>query len=434
MRSERRGRWLLPNLAFALSQHTRAGVDSPAHLLTHELVREVLRLVGARELTHQAVLMCSGGVTDPAVQRGHLESVEGLVLAFTGSSLKRCHSIRGLPPLQRPRAFHTASATGRSVLVVGGRSATEDALAPELLHMGAQCPMAGRAPAAVGSSALAGWDELELALRDSAWCPCPTTRAQREPELEPETQQPEPEPLSAVRERACAVTLSDGRILVMGGLGAKLETLATCWLYDPADSDAAWRMAAPMTDARCDFGACLMCDGSVCVAGGVDNGFLLRSSEIYLPGADCWQTAGSLGQPRRGCSLAALPATLGGGALAIGGGSPSIGGGSAVLRTCERLCRSQHRAMWRPSLPLMVPRQHAAAVTLGSAVLVLGGFDGKRHLASAEVAQLDVLCEAPPSDRHGISTHSGQWELLSTGKLGLLVPRSQFAAVIIPEH
>ena len=66
--------------------------------------------------------------------------------------------------------------------------------------------------------------------------------------------------------------------------------------------------------------------------------------------------------------------------------------------------------------------------------MVLGGFDGKQHLDSAEVAQLDVLCEAPPSDRHGISTHSGQWELLPKGKLSLQGPRSQFAAVVIRGH
>lgn len=416
--------WLLPNLAFALSQHARAGVDSPAHMLPHELVGEILRLVGARELTHQAVLMCIGGVTDPSLHRGHLASVEGLLLAFAGSSLERYHAIRGLPPLLRPRTFHTASASGRSVLVVGGRSASH-ALAPELLRVGAQCRAGEREPPA--GSALLGWNDVEHHLRGSAWRPCPML------EVEPE---PEAALSSGARERASAVTLSDGCILVMGGLGEKLEALANCWLYDPASTDGTWRAAAAMSDARCDFGACLMCDGSVCVVGGVDNGSWLRSSEIYLPDEDRWQTAGLLGQPRRGCSLAALPATLGGGALAIGGGAPTPSvGGSAVLRSCERLCRGQHRAIWRPSLPLMVARQHAAAVTLGgSAVIVLGGFDGKEHLDSAEVAQLDVLCEAPPSDRHGISTHSGQWELLPKGKLSLQGPRSQFAAVVIRGH
>ena len=90
-----RGRWLLPNLAFALSQHRRVGADSPAHLLPHELVREILRRGAADELTHQAKVVCIGGVTDPTVQRGYLDSVEGLLLAFTGAGLARCRCARG---------------------------------------------------------------------------------------------------------------------------------------------------------------------------------------------------------------------------------------------------------------------------------------------------------------------------------------------------
>lgn len=419
--------WQLPQLAFALSQHHRVGAASPAHQLPHELVREVLLRVCAEEVTDHALVLCIGGVSDPSVHRGQLDTVEGLWLVASHSSLTRHHRLGSLPALCRPRSCHGAaySPLARSLLVLGGRCAAETP-SPDLLCERLRCmePSSGTAGAAWGS-ALSEWSRAERALSDGAWSPCPAPCPQPEPER----------PASGVaRERASAVALHDGRIMVMGGLGARLEPLRDCWVYDPAEPDtaAAWRAVAPMRSARCDFGATTLCDGTVVVAGGVDNGSRLRAAERYSPETDTWQPAGSLGQPRRGCSLAALPAALGGGALALGGGATATAGLGEALRSCERLCLgAQQRPIWRPSLPLVVARQFAAVVTLSSCVLILGGSDGKQHLRSVELAQLEAVCAEPPSDRHGGSPCAGRWELMPEGELSLELPRSQFAAVVI---
>lgn len=429
------GRWQLPLLAFALSQHPRVGWESPAHVLPHDVVREVLQHAGCTtRLTHQALLLCIGGVSDPSVHRDQLADTEGLLLAAS-SRLERHYAVRGLPALRRPRACHVAawSPTSRSVVVVGGRSADE--MAPTELCEQLQCPDIPLNASAAGASALSGWDWPEVALSSNSWNTCPVPPVALRPKsgwFGPTAGTP--------RERAGAVTLLDGTIMVMGGLGARLETLCECWLYDPAAPDAAvaWRAAAPMAHARCDFGFCRLCDGTVLVAGGVDNGSRLRSAEVYSPETNSWQPTGSLGQPRRGCSLAALPTTLGGGAIAVGGSSVSTAGGrslsTVVLRSCERLYVAGHQlAVWRPSWPLVSARHFAAVVVFGSCVLVLGGNDGKNHLRSIEIAQLNALAEAPSSDRHCASSSARRqcWELLPEEQLSLQVPRSQFAVVVI---
>src|SRR5580704_11528104 len=58
-----------------------------------------------------------------------------------------------------------------------------------------------------------------------------------------------------------------------------------------ASTPGAWTTAATMHVSREHFAAALLGDGRFLVAGGVSNGVLLRSAEIYDPGQGSWRMA-----------------------------------------------------------------------------------------------------------------------------------------------
>ena len=84
-------------------------------------------------------------------------------------------------------------------------------------------------------------------------------------------------PMSAARAAHTATLLRDGRVLIVGGLGAGAGSAE---LFDPATRTFS-RTGSPLVP-RASHTATLLADGRVLVAGGY-NGSFLASTEIYDP-------------------------------------------------------------------------------------------------------------------------------------------------------
>lgn len=103
-----------------------------------------------------------------------------------------------------------------------------------------------------------------------------------------------------------ATVLPDGRVLVVGGVGAANRALSSVQIYDPQHD--AWLDAAPLVRARFQHAAALMADGRVLVSGGLFSSKTpLTSAEVYDPALNLWTPAGAMQVGRYGHAISALP-------------------------------------------------------------------------------------------------------------------------------
>ena len=106
--------------------------------------------------------------------------------------------------------------------------------------------------------------------------------------------------------------LSDGRVLVTGGMSGPREGdfLASSEAYDPATGT--WTATGSLGTARADHTATLLSDGRVLVAGGVrsvapDSGSGVRSAELYDLATGTWTYARSMASTYSSRAPIALP-------------------------------------------------------------------------------------------------------------------------------
>ena len=103
-----------------------------------------------------------------------------------------------------------------------------------------------------------------------------------------------------------ASLLSDGRILVAGGRLAGTDSSgkavakyrATAEIYNP--SEDAWSSVKAMSVPRWNHSATVLPDGTVLVAGGLNEDGLINSSEAYDPTTDEWVQKGEMEHARTG--------------------------------------------------------------------------------------------------------------------------------------
>ena len=81
--------------------------------------------------------------------------------------------------------------------------------------------------------------------------------------------------------------LKDGRVLVVGGLGKKLQPLSSVEIYDPARDR--WASTVPLPDVRFSHSATRLPDGRVLVVGGIVHGAISRSVLIFDPRKPAWR-------------------------------------------------------------------------------------------------------------------------------------------------
>src|SRR6266850_1523561 len=185
-----------------------------------------------------------------------------------------------------------------------------------------------------------------------------------------------------------AVTLADGRVLVVGGQGPAgfSQHLASVEIYDPQTDS--WREVALLVEARQVPSATLLPDGRVLVAGGfVFAGPLMSGdtdlTEIYDPVSDSWAIGPQI--PVHGGNFRTV--RLFDGRVLIAGGF-SFG---SQLRLDATQIYDPALNSWTLASPMASGRErHAIALLHDGRVLVAGGKTNAPNfssLASAEVYQ-----------------------------------------------
>ena len=118
--------------------------------------------------------------------------------------------------------------------------------------------------------------------------------------------------MNAPRPTAKAIALTDGRVLVTGGLDQYASMFGDSpdsETYDPVAGE--WTLTDPMSVRRMNHTLTLLPDGRVLAAGGEDprgsDYFLYSSTEIFDPETNSWSAGPELSQPRASHSATLMP-------------------------------------------------------------------------------------------------------------------------------
>jgi hypothetical protein len=202
------------------------------------------------------------------------------------------------------------------------------------------------------------------------------------------------QPMINARQQHACVVLNDGKVLAAGGKDFTGAAIGTAELFDPSDSR--WHDAGVMISPRAGSAALLLRDGRVLLAGGEISGTAIATAEIFDPvkrqfsGVDALLSA-----PRKGHAGAVLPD----GRVLLAGGSD----GSATLDTVDVF--DPKTGQIAPFGRLSTRRAGLSATALlDGRVLFAGGNDGERDLGSMEIIDADgatVAASAMESPRSG---------------------------------
>lgn len=234
--------------------------------------------------------------------------------------------------------------------------------------------------------------------------------------------------LHKARVHASATLLLDGRVLIVGGQGNDLYSLASAEIFDPAAGS--FSEAASLATRRYLHAVDRLMDGRVLVSGGLDSSKMLASVEIYDPKTNHW----TQGHPLRLARFAHTETTLADGTVLVVAGAsrlaPGIRGGAerydpwtdtwsdAGVLTTARLGHTATRledgrvaviggesiapvaateiydprvGTWSVGATLAEARSQHAAVSLGAdRVLVLAGAVGTRATGRMEIYDADA--------------------------------------------
>src|SRR6516225_6796988 len=104
--------------------------------------------------------------------------------------------------------------------------------------------------------------------------------------------------MSLARAAHTETLLPDGRVLVVGGIGAKQNVLASAEIYDPRTKQ--FTAAGEMHQARAQHCAVMLTNGKVLVAGGAGSDYkALASAEVYDPATHTFTSVGNLNEARK---------------------------------------------------------------------------------------------------------------------------------------
>ncbi len=126
-------------------------------------------------------------------------------------------------------------------------------------------------------------------------------------------------PMSVARAAHVALWIpSLERVMILGGSGEGGVSQAGLELYDPMANR--WTPGAPMSVGRDYFTVTLLSDGRVLITGGMRRGTILASAEIYDPREDRWRGAASMHSARHKHAATLLDD----GRVLISGGATSV--------------------------------------------------------------------------------------------------------------
>ncbi|NTX08701.1 kelch repeat-containing protein [Myxococcus sp. CA040A] len=135
-------------------------------------------------------------------------------------------------------------------------------------------------------------------------------------------------------------------------------------LWEP--SSRAWRTAPhPLTEARDDAEGVTLSDRRILVVGGWHQGTSLMSAEVFDPRTEQWTATGALGLARSSFTLTALPD----GRAAVSGGLRS----DTYAEATDVELWNPATGTWSPGMPLAVGRAGHHVVPLGEGAFLVAG-------------------------------------------------------------
>ena len=181
--------------------------------------------------------------------------------------------------------------------------------------------------------------------------------------------------------RQAAVLLSDGRVIVVGGVSlSDGKESARAEIYDPATDT--WTPTEDMATERGEPKAVLLSDGRVLVTGdkSLDFRAVTGKAETYDPDTGSWSSTEDMSKTSTGHTLTLLPD---GRVLAAGGVHPTNRhfGAYSTTEIFDPAANS-----WSPGPELSQPRiRHSATLMPDGRVLLIGGFvpEGEGYLLTS---------------------------------------------------
>ena len=185
--------------------------------------------------------------------------------------------------------------------------------------------------------------------------------------------------LPRARTQFSAVTLNDGKVLVLGGIDTDGGATDTTFVYDPARD--VWSDGPRMTIARLQQATALLPDGDILVAGG--GGVAAGTSEVYRAREHRFVPSGPLLEPRLVAQIAALPD----GRVVLSGGLPPTMTEYRPLSSSEIWEPTTGR--WSGLAPLPSGRAWGTLLRVGGSLYLLSG-NGSDEMAFRSVERLAI--------------------------------------------
>jgi N-acetylneuraminic acid mutarotase len=187
--------------------------------------------------------------------------------------------------------------------------------------------------------------------------------------------------LNVARGSMTATLLTNGQVLVAGGIDGANNPLNSAELYNPATGS--WRKTTGILNvARDEHTATLLANGQVLVAGGENRaGVSTQSTELYNPATGTWTATGNLHAGR----LEHAAVLLANGAVLVSGGSKVNSAGTALALASAEIYNVATGA-WKTTGSMHAARiGHASTLLLSGLVLDAAGANLTNALASAEL-------------------------------------------------